>query len=238
MEINQYIPKKLSAIHTQDNMINPCSNTSIQDYFGVGLAALGIITTILQKHKVCPYAILDIPSGYGRVCRFLRCAFPTSDIYSSDIMPEAITFCAENFGTIPLLSDDSFSSILQFKKCFNLVFVGSLFTHLPISKATLLTDVLLQTLKSNGLAIITTHGISWLDRISPSNYYGLADKHAAENMRQEFLDLGYSYKNYPNMHNYGVAALDERYFLKFSGIDFYRLPVTWAGQDVYVISLK
>lgn len=238
MGLQCFIPKKLSAIHPQDNMINQNSETSIQDYFGVGLAALGVITTILQNSRVRPESILDLPSGFGRVTRFLRCAYPTADIYSSDIMPDAISFCAENFGAIPVLSNENFSSILQLKESFNLVFVGSLYTHLPYSKAILLTNVLTQILSNNGIAIITVHGRLWVDNISPSNYFGLKDKHAAENLRQEFLDEGYSYRNYPDMDDYGVAALDEKFFSKFSGIEFYRFPGTWAGQDVYAISLK
>ena len=50
-------------------------------------------------------SILDFPSRYGRVLRFLRARFPNSDITAAEIDRSALDFCRRNFSSLPFVKD-------------------------------------------------------------------------------------------------------------------------------------
>src|SRR5215470_6242471 len=101
-------------------------------YFRVGLSALESIRVSLQaagKSAADVRHILDLPCGHGRVLRYLKAGFPAAEITACDLMRDGVDFCASTFGAVPVYSHDDPAKIPLGHNVFDLIWVGSLFTH-------------------------------------------------------------------------------------------------------------
>src|SRR5215213_5354993 len=65
-----------------------------EHYFGVGEKALANILAALNTTNVDLRVkkILDLPSGYGRVLRWLKASFPEAEITACDTNNKAVNF--------------------------------------------------------------------------------------------------------------------------------------------------
>lgn len=84
-----------------------------------GLDAAGIVTA---------QTILDLPCGHGRVLRYLRARWPQANLTDCEIVPDAVSFCAETFGADGLVSRDPLWDV-DLGGPYDLIWSGSLFTH-------------------------------------------------------------------------------------------------------------
>jgi SAM-dependent methyltransferase len=142
-------------------MIAGWNALELDHYRRVGEDARALIFKSLQLAKIQPTEVkrvLDLPCGYGRVLRHLLVALPASSITAADIDRRAVAFCNRHFGALELLSHQDFLAI-KFPHLYNLIWVGSLLTHLPAGDATKLVEVLIKTLSPGGLLIFTTLAI-------------------------------------------------------------------------------
>ena len=107
-------------------------NSNESHYFSVGRSALDCITTSLRAAKKVPAEvkqILDLPCGHGRVMRYLKSAFPEATITACDLLRGGVDYCASTFGALPVYSHEQPSKIPLPHATFDLIWVGSLFTH-------------------------------------------------------------------------------------------------------------
>jgi SAM-dependent methyltransferase len=112
---------------------------------------------MLQTRKEEVRRILDFGSGYGRILRQFKAAFPDARLAACDILPDAIDFCAETFGAEPVhAADDPGESEVEGE--FDLIWVGSLFTHLDAPRWRSLLDLFERVLEPDGLLLFTTQG--------------------------------------------------------------------------------
>lgn len=127
-------------------------------YFDVGADALRLIVSALQSNgRPSPSRILDFPSGSGRVTRHLRAYFPQSSITACDLYPEHIAFCAQQFAAEPKLSRERLDEV-SFDAPFDLIFCGSLLTHLPQSGVEAALRLMARSLTPQGIAVVTFQG--------------------------------------------------------------------------------
>ena len=127
-------------------------------YFGVGAEALrSVRLAMLTTRKERCDRILDFACGYGRVLRFFKVAFPEAELVACDITREAVDFCAEAFGATPVYSHEAPERI-DLQGEFDLIWVGSLFTHLSGSRWGTFLDLLESVLAADGLLVFTTLG--------------------------------------------------------------------------------
>jgi SAM-dependent methyltransferase len=99
-------------------------------YFLSGYSALFCIRKALDKAgKKSVASILDFACGHGRVLRSLAADFPKARLVALDTNKAGVDFCAKVFGAKPVYSNIDFSN-LSFDGKFDLIWVGSLFTHL------------------------------------------------------------------------------------------------------------
>ena len=127
-------PEIEGRIHYDDQSL---VNDDFFHYHQVGNSAIINIDNALQAAGLSPsdiHSLLDFPCGYGRVLRKLRTHFTQARIDACDIVPAAIRFCAEEFDVEPILSCKNFSKI-QFSRSYDLVWIGSLLTHLSFAAA-------------------------------------------------------------------------------------------------------
>jgi cyclopropane fatty-acyl-phospholipid synthase-like methyltransferase len=127
-------------------------------YFHTGSDALRIIVDglILGQYDP-PETILDFPSGSGRVTRHLRSYFPSARITACDLYDFHYQFCAACFEVEGFQSKESFDEI-DFGKQFDLIFCGSLLTHLPADQFVSALRLISRSLSPRGMAVVTLHG--------------------------------------------------------------------------------
>lgn len=127
-------------------------------YFKVGLSAIGCINEALERANLSEVrTILDLPCGGGRVLRFLVQRFPTAEVTACELAPGAVEFCARTFGAQPAFSSVNLDEV-SLGKTFDLIWCGSLVTHLNKSGITALIALFRRHLSNNGVMIFTTHG--------------------------------------------------------------------------------
>jgi len=127
-------------------------------YFEVGADALRIIVSALAAAgRPIPRRILDFPSGSGRVTRHLRAFFADAEIWACDIKDYHREFCERQFRATPIASVGNLRN-LRFDADFDLIFCGSLLTHVPQDQAEAALIAIANALTPRGIAIVTFHG--------------------------------------------------------------------------------
>lgn len=130
----------------------------IDHYIHVGADALRMMVAALVAFgRPPPQRILDFPSGSGRVTRHLKAFFPLADIWACDLYESHIDFCARQFAAKPVKSHEDLRK-LNFEGTFDLIFCGSLLTHLPEEGARAALDAIARALSPNGIAVVTVQG--------------------------------------------------------------------------------
>jgi cyclopropane fatty-acyl-phospholipid synthase-like methyltransferase len=134
-------------------------------YFTVGLSAIQCIDEVLSHTELDSIGtILDLPCGYGRVMRFLAHRFPEAKLTACELAQEAVQFCARTFGATAAYSSTNFRE-LSFDTQFDLIWCGSMVTHLDRSGIVALLDLFRRSLSPGGLVVFTTHGdrvVQWM----------------------------------------------------------------------------
>lgn len=147
-----------SLLYEQDYM------HTIKAYLHVGYNGFQIIqravNTFLKKEKN-ELTILDFGSGHGRVSRFLALAYAPEQIWISDIKPDAVMFQKNHLGVNGFVSTASPMAFMQ-NQTFDLIFCGSLFTHLPERLYTQWLEALSSWLNPGGILVFSVHDISIL----------------------------------------------------------------------------
>lgn len=141
-----------------DDMIDPSNPDGLRAYLHAGRNALEIIlASMVTARRVKADRILDLPCGFGRVTRHLRAAFPQAHITACDLYQDRIDYCASTFGVEALQSKEVLAD-LHFDQPFDLIWCGSLLTHLPKQRFAAALGLLSRALSEDGIAIATTHG--------------------------------------------------------------------------------
>lgn len=177
-------------------------------YLSAGISGLRCILEVLAlaDTDLSRGTILDFPSGYGRVLRFIRAKFPEANITGAELDEDAVAFCARNFSTTPLVSVIPITD-LKLDRRYDLIWCGSLFTHIGEPQAIELLRFFHDHLAPGGICIFTTHGLRPVDWIRTSREtYGLSPEGQAEVVRG-FETNGYGYVDYPYQSGYGISAV-------------------------------
>ncbi len=120
---------------------------------------------MLQERKAEIRRILDFGSGYGRILRQFKAAFPEARLTACDVISDAVDFCAETFGAEPVYAADD-PGTTELEGEFDLIWVGSLFSHLDAPRWKSLLDLLERALERDGLLMFTTQGRFIRDQIA------------------------------------------------------------------------
>ncbi len=149
-------PRVSTVVSPEDNML---FEGTLRMYFEVGEDALEQIRLGLEAAGVAvPAHILDVPSGYGRVLRYLRAAWPDAEIVAMELLANAALFCASAFGARAVPSANPLWSVDGVGDDFDLVWSGSLLTHFDSDAWVPTLRYLRDRLRPGGAMIVTTHG--------------------------------------------------------------------------------
>jgi SAM-dependent methyltransferase len=176
-------------------------------YLRVGLSAVKCLRAARNAapSAVEPNAILDLPCGHGRVLRFLKMLFPQAKLAAMEIDRSAIAYCAAAFGAEALASTPDFDAIRLPAK-YDLIWSGSLVTHLTEEGTAKLCRFAHRHLNPGGMFLFTSHGnysVGLLrNRISS---YGL-DPSVQAALLAQYDECAYGFGRYPGGgEHYGIS---------------------------------
>jgi SAM-dependent methyltransferase len=184
-------------------------------YFYVGYSGMTCINNALMMTGKDPHTIrtvLDLPSGYGRVLRWISAAFPESEITACDLDFDAVDFCSDHLGAKKLYSDRDPEKI-RCEGTFDLIWCGSLFTHLDSSAWKKFFRFFDRILNPDGILVFTTHGPFVIIRAKNGFDYGLLP-HQLDLITRQFTDSGFGYENYHTSTDYGISVARPSFTLK------------------------
>ncbi len=176
-------------------------------YFDVGESALHAIETALfaaRRTKSTIREILDLPCGHGRVLRFLDKAFPEARLTACDLNQDGVEYCARAFGAVPVLSRREVDAI-PLHGTFDLIWCGSLLTHLPAEKWAAFLSLFHRLLGHRGILVFTAHGRHYERELAAGrNPHGINDQQIAE-LLHGYREKGFGYVDYSSQSAYGFS---------------------------------
>ena len=169
-----------------------------KSYLGAGLLAIRYIQAALEAagQKGPIKSILDFPCGHGRVMRFLKIMFPDAVIVGGEIDSGAVDFCKRTFSAVGFVSTDDFAGIALQRK-FDLIWCGSLITHIKEESTVALLDFFYRHLKDGGTCVFTTHGelIRKMIETKEGQSFLMAPG-GEEQLLRDYKARGYGFANY------------------------------------------
>jgi len=200
-------------------------DVALTNYFQNGLEQFEIVKHIASWRGKPVRTMLDFASGYGRLTRFLVHEHLAEEITVSDILEGGMEFQAREFGVRTILST-AFPENLATPQKYDLIFVASLFTHLPPATFHPWLKRLATLLEPEGLLIFSVHDES------------IAPKKVSEGINFE----AYSESRVLDASDYGSTWVTEGYVREqVASIDpsfaCVRVPFGLSEwQDLYVVS--
>ena len=193
----------IREISPNDRMMTPRYPDTYFLWGDSALRCIQIAMVAVGKREVAK--ILDFPCGHGRVLRTLKAAYSDASLTACDIDRDGVDFCEATFGAAGVYSDDDLDSV-QLGGDFDLIWVGSLFTHLPADRWTALLDFLADRLAPAGLLVFTTHGTWYAERIrDEESLLGGVSQDAQSEMLRGFDEDGFGFACYPGRDAYGLS---------------------------------
>ena len=178
-----------------------------QHYFDVGDSALYCIESALRsvhKRRETVGRILDLPCGHGRVMRFIRKAFPHAHLIACDVNSSGVEFCARTFAAEPVVSVEDVARI-PLEGEFDLIWCGSLLTHLSRSRCAAFLDLFRRVLAVGGVLVFTLHGRSYEQTLVNGRDLSLLTAEQIAALLAEYRRTGFGYVDYSGGSGYGFS---------------------------------
>ena len=159
----QRVPGIPGRIHHNDLMFEGRTNESIQGYASTGRQAVELIARALEaREKTLEDAgrVLDFGCGHGRVLRYLAQRVPPDRITVCDLDHRAARFCVEEFGVKSIPGSTDLDRVPL--ESYDVIWMGSVLTHLDREDAKALLRALTSVLLPGGAMVFTTLGPSTL----------------------------------------------------------------------------
>lgn len=135
-------------------------SSPMRDYLADGWRSLSELMRLLELvHRPLMQTrdMLEFASGHGRLTRHLVKSLGAGRVTVSDVVPGAVRFAQQAFGVQGFVSTPE-PQQLQWPRRWDLVFVLSLFSHLPQATWSAWLDKLWQAVAPGGLLVFSTHG--------------------------------------------------------------------------------
>lgn len=215
-----------------------------KEYLKLGRGAVDLIATIL-RHRGTPIrnveSVLDFAGGFGRVTRWLVAAFPDAHLVVADTDKRAMSASRSLFGIRAVELDRAVPPANL--GSFDLIWVGSLFTHLPEKAARETLYFLRSQLASGGLLVFTTHGRFVAQRIRARGKTYNLDEESCRILLDGYEATGFGFAAYPRQGGYGIAVSAPHSILSLcdkAGLTpLHFISRGWDGhQDVWGAAVK
>jgi hypothetical protein len=224
-------------VHPDDDMFKfardwtATNQLAVFSYFRAGIQIFETAREIVewrfgsldQVDSVCDFA-----AGYGRSTRFLAAAVDPAKVWAGEILPEAVDFQARAYGVNTITSTTD-PADLRVDERFDVIFVSSLFSHLPERTFITWLQRLHGLLTDRGILVFSVHD----EAVGPPDLVvGDSGIHFIPLTEVESLDV----------EDYGATIVTEAFVARMiaeaTGSPSYkRLPRTLCfEQDLYVVA--
>lgn len=228
-------------IHPEDRMYHGDG----MHYLESGYSGLRCIETSLRaagKEPEDVRSILDFPCGHGRVLRFLQARFGGARILGAEINPGALDFCKRAFSIPPLRSRIPIGE-LELDETFDLIWCGSLLTHIDETSAAEVLRFFCGHLTPGGVCVFSTHGERVVGWMETRRHKFLLDEDGLDLVAARYRHGGYGYANYPFRDDYGISAVTRDHMRRIAADagpwrEAAFLDAGWDNcQDIYAYNL-
>jgi SAM-dependent methyltransferase len=217
------------------------SNRSPEWYYQRGFDALQVIAFECHRARLAPSSILDFGCGHGAVARMLKAFFHTATIIGQDVNPEWLRWCEDHLSIHTVLSASKISDVEMPANAFDLIWAGSVFSHIPEDSARHLLLEFRKALTEKGLVIFSSAGQLMRNAYRPGAMHNLSDE-VILRMARDF-DLGaYAFGAYDTSlyENWGHSLVPWNWFASRSReFDMPMCAFLEAGwgsvQDIYAL---
>ncbi len=209
--MSRRLPGVPGRVHVEDGMLRDYSPQAIAEYIVSGREPVAHMEAALARAgrswaTVAEY--LDYGGGYGRALRWIAAEHPAVHTSIAEVNVQAARFVAREFGSDALVVQPH-QVVPHFPRSYDLIWVGSVMTHLDENDGRTLLTALANALGPNGVLVFTTHGhISpeWLPHYGPDTT-ARADEIAAALVRDRiFFVPGVAGRNYPQTFHAPAAV--------------------------------
>jgi methyltransferase family protein len=179
-------------------------------YLAVGLSAVRCIRQAFGDGRTLAQVgtVLDFASGFGRVLRWFPVMCRSAEIWCTDVDSDALKFCSRRFGVRTVTSSLDVDAI-TIPATFDLIWCGSLLTHLHEDRTAAFLRLFCERLSENGVCIFTMHGCRSSEWIKTGLHtYGLSTA-AQDALVAEFEEKGYGYVPSDGRQEYGISLAAE-----------------------------
>jgi SAM-dependent methyltransferase len=213
---------------------------NMEHYLSCGASALGVLTTAIGLARIQPpRRILDFGAGAGRVTRWLKAAFPDARIQACDLREEDMEFLRSALG-VEAWTVGSDMDVTSIPGPFDVIWVGSVITHLPEAGTRRLIEKLLSICNPGGLVALSSHGRFAIEQQDRGVFRYIHDS-AWQLIKSGYGDHGYGFAEYEGRSDYGVSVIGMRWLVDWvhakRGIQLVLLSErAWDNHhDVFVI---
>ena len=216
-----------------------------EQYFDLGRRALELIHFSSELCNKPHYPeILDLPCGHGRVLRWLRAHYGYANITACDLDRSGVDFCAQQFRATPVYSETDLSK-LPFSAQFDLIWVGSLVTHLNQERWLATLDQLVRWMKEDGVIVFSTQGRSVTSLLARGRR-NIAENIDKSALLEQFAREGFAYQRYFESNaqeDYGLAVTSPEWLMRtlqrYPDIILRAyLEEAWGIQDIVILYKK
>ncbi|MBL8523734.1 MAG: class I SAM-dependent methyltransferase [Betaproteobacteria bacterium] len=211
---------------------HPLAGNPIREYLSDGWRTLSELMLLLEEAGVSltdMQQVLEFASGYGRFTRHLVKAIP-GRVDCSDVLPGTAEFLREQFAVNAFYSSHNPREI-EYPKQYDMVFVLSLFTHLPVNMWTPWLQNLARGIRPGGLLVFSVHNEAAATQLGVN--FGDDGSHFVASSESPSLDgavYGTTFTTRAFVEQAVVSALG-------SPVQVYRPCAFWEGQDGVVVRI-
>jgi SAM-dependent methyltransferase len=207
--LSRHYPGIPGRVHVDDQMLSSGDERAVRHYLDDARSAMHNLEESLRaagRGMDDVRACLDFASGYGRVTRHLAQRLGPRRVTACDVDRQAIRFCAREFGVRSLRSRPDVGRIAL--RTYDLIFVGSLLTHLAPDAGLGVLARLVGALDARGLLVFSTQGETCLVHL---HWYGEHFRRREGTYRARVARDGACFVPYPDRRDYGITIHARRW---------------------------
>ena len=211
---------------------HPSSLNPIRDYLADGWRTMSELVLLLEEvnHPLLrTKSVLEFASGHGRFTRHLVKALGAERVVANDVVVDSVEFARKTFGVEGFVSP-SVPEQVQWNQQHDLVFVLSLFTHLPASTWSRWLRRIFDMVAPGGVLVFTTHGAEAVRKqnvtLDENGYFFVA---SSESNAIDGPEYGTTFTSEAFVRARIAETLPEARLLKVAERQF------WHHQDAIVI---
>lgn len=173
-------------------------------------------------------SFLEFACGYGRFTRHLVMKYPVACITVSDIYREAVDWQHRQFGVCGVYSTPS-PNEFPLVTSFDMIFVGSLFSHLPETLFEQWLNRLFNMLNPGGVIIFSVHDCHLMLATNSKDQAFHYEKYSeSDTLPHEIYGMTYVSEKYVNELIYKVCPESHGIYRRF-------VKGLYENQDLYIV---